>query len=158
MAKYRSVLKGTDILYATSNIVLNKWVEIGEKKIEAGVYYAMGFGYSNAQSDADGRAYSIFKDGAATPVEVVGTLRVMAYTPDEIPIKTLGEFPTSKLNSSASDLTKQLPFPILGDPTFLGQDYRFKFFFKADSVGNSVLTAANCVVSLDVTKQSKSGI
>lgn len=154
--QYRSSLKTSDFITANIALQLGKWVEIGARKVEAGIYLGLGFGFSNSQSDADGRIYAVLKDTAA--VEVIGEIRLAPYTPDEMPFgPVVAEIPTNKLNSSATDMTKQLPFPAQGGPIMLGQDYQWKMFFRPSSIGNGTLGFANCVINMDATKASKAG-
>lgn len=154
----RASFKATDFIAAdVAGLVVGRWMEIGEYKVPAGLYYGIGFGFSSAQSDADGRFYADFKDSAGAGASLTGRLRIAAYTPDDMPIAIVGEFPTNKMSASATDMTKQLPFPLLGGPLMLGQDYKWKLFFQPDTVGNGTLSRANTVVSMDATKASKAG-
>lgn len=150
--KYRGALTRPDIMTdATVNVFASRFTQIGEVKIGAGIWYTLGYGFSASQGDAEGRIYAIFQ--TAVPAEVKGTLRIEAFTPDDRNIAVLFESRTEALNSSATDRTKQIPFPEMMQA--LGEDYKFKFFFKADA--DNVLTSANCTIVIDITKESKSG-
>lgn len=151
--KYRGTWNEKNIMVVSPAVIADKWVEIGEYIIEAGLYYTPGWGFSTSQSDADGRIFAKMMDNAGTAVEVKGTLRIVAYTSDDLPIGVLFESRSEALNSSATDRTKQLPFPSL--PIELGQDYKYKFFFKADV--SATLDRADCVMLIDITKISKAG-
>lgn len=151
--KYRSAWTQNNVLYAAPAVVQDQWTEIGQYVIEAGLYYTPGWGFSTSQSDADGRIFVKIMDDTATAVEIAGTIRIVAYTPDDLPIGVLFESRTEALNSSATDRTKQLPFPSLGIE--LGQDYKYKIFFKADR--SDIIDRADCIVLIDITKISKAG-
>jgi hypothetical protein len=154
----RASFKASDFIAAdVAGLVVGRWMQIGEYKIPAGLYYGIGFGYSSAQSDADGRLYADFKDSAGAGTSLTGRLRIAAYTPDDMPIAQVGEFPTNKMASSATDMTKQLPFPILGGPLLLGQDYKWLLFFQPDTIGNGTLSRTNTIINMDATKASKAG-
>lgn len=149
---YRSTWNTNNIMSGDVSVIVNRWVEIGEYVVEAGLYYTPGWGFSTSQSDADGRIYAKFIDDTAGNVtEETGVLRVVAYTPDDMPIGVLFESRTESLNSSATDRTKQMPFPKL--PIKLGLNYKYKFFFKSDA--SDILQKAYCVILIDITKQSR---
>lgn len=150
--KYRSTWNTNDIMSGDVAVLAGKWVEIGEYVVEAGLYYTPGYGFSTSQSDADGRIFCQFQ--TSTPDEVTGYLRIVAYTPDDQPLPggaVLFEARTEALNSNASDRTKQLPFPAM--PIALGEDYKFKFFFKADA--GATIAKSKSTILIDITKTSK---
>jgi hypothetical protein len=124
-----------------------QWNKLGEKIILAGLYVSLGFGSSNAQSDATGRVYS--KLCITGAIERTGRLRISIFTPQDRNMVTLGEWHTSALNQNPTDRSKQLPFPEM--PQAIGKDYKFVFEFKPDVTGT--ITLADSVIVIDTTEQ-----
>lgn len=143
----RGSLSQTDIMAASTALVVGQYNKIGEVICPAGLYKKIGYGASNSQSDAQGRMYA--KLNTAASAEITGKLRISVFSPQDRSMAVIFEAPSAALNQNASDRTKQIPMPEL--PFAIGKDYKFVFEFKPDTAG--AITAAQSVIQIDTTEQ-----
>lgn len=141
--KRRSALIASDFQSGDVSCTAGQFTEIGRYAVKAGQYLTMGWGFSASQSDADGRIYAEIKDTA--DAEITGKLMISVYTPEDRHYNDLFEDRTENLNSSATDRTKQLPFPEMNEG--YGKDWIYKLFFNPDTTatvdnGNTTLVAS----------------
>jgi hypothetical protein len=139
-----------DDLIDTSTVatITGQYVRLGTYVVTAGEIVAVGYGRESGQENAQGRIYGQFKDGQGTPALIPGTVRLSIYSAQDRPMEIMHEFRTETLDTSSTDRTKQIPFPVYNG--FVSEDKKIVLEFKADT--GATLTRANCTLILDVTK------
>lgn len=143
---FRSAFTQADIIKDSTAVPAGNFVNIGEYKVSAGEEIILGFGQQSGQENAQGRLFGKLQN--STPTEIKGVLRLVVMTNQDIPLATLFEGRTEALNSSATDRTKQIPFPQMS--VGAGQDKKIVLQFKADSA--STISLANTTILMDITR------
>lgn len=133
---------------ASVQLVVGQYVKLGEFIVGAGLYKTLGYGQSVAQSDAQGRIYSLLATAGA--VEQTGKLRMSIFSPQDRNLQTLGEWPSSSLSKNFADRTKWIPFPMMMQS--VGFNYKIVFEFKADPGNGGLVTLAQSVIAIDTTE------
>lgn len=149
--RFRSALTAADLVgSATVTLTAGTPVKVGERKVEAGEMIAIGFGQETGQNNAQGRIFMDLKDTTATPVAIKGLVRLQAYSPQNRPIKILGEWRAEVLATGSGDRTKQVPLP--EDIFYLPEDRKLVLEVIADST--QTLSKANSTIYLDTTTET----
>lgn len=149
--RFRSALTKNELVSTTTvSLPAGQFTKVGERKVEAGELLAIGFGQQSGQESAQGRIFMDLKDTTATPVAVVGTVRLQAYSPQNRPLVILGEWHTSTLSSGANDRTKQVPLP--EDIYFLSEDKKLVLEVMPDTT--VTLSKANTTIIMDTTTET----
>jgi hypothetical protein len=141
--KRRSALIAADFQSGDVACTGGQFTEIGRYAVKAGQYMTLGWGFSASQSDADGRIFMNVKN--TSDAAITGKVLISIFTPEDRHYADLFEDRTENLNTSATDRTKQLPFPEMMQG--FGKDWIYKIFFKPDSTatvdnGHTVLVAS----------------
>lgn len=139
---------------ATVPVIAGDIIRIGEYKVQAGEEISVGAGMLAGMDNATGRVFMQFKDSAGTPVQLTGTVRLVAYSAQNRPLEIIREFRTEDLDTSATDKTKQLPFP--EHSIWLREDQRLVLEFIGDTggIGNGNVSKANSKILLAMTKKA----
>lgn len=147
--KFRSAFTEADLIEAaTVDVIAGKFVRLGEYKVQAGELVALGFGGESGQESAQGRIYGLLKDDTVPAVILNGVVRLSVFSPQDRPMEIVQEYRTETINTSATDRTKQVPFPFK-DP-FVSEDKKIVLEFKSDTTATVV--KADCDMILDITK------
>jgi hypothetical protein len=147
---YRSALTESDLVSGDVALVVGQFVKLGERKIEAGELLAIGYGMQSGQNNAQGRIFMDLRDNAAAPgVEVNGTVRLQVHSPQNRPIKILGEWRTETLRSGETDRALMIPLP--ENFTWLSEDKKLVLELQADAA--ATLGKANSGILMDTTTE-----
>lgn len=146
---FSSALTENDLMTGDVAVVTDGFVKIGSYKVLAGQLVTLGNGNIVTMSDAIGRIYCKFQD--ASPAEVKGILRIAIHSPQDRPILIVREYRTELLNTSATDRTKQLPFPQWGN-NWVQKDKLIVLEFMADTA--ATIKKANSDILFDITIQN----
>lgn len=145
---FRSALTENEMIDAANVDVLEgQFVKLGERKVEAGELITIGYGMQSGQQSAQGRIYMDVQGGAGA---LNGTLRLSVYSPQDRPLKILGEWRTETLRTGAGDRTQQVPLP--ENMTWLSEDKKLVLEFEADNAGT--VSKANTAVLFDTTTEA----
>jgi len=140
---------------ATVPIVAGDIVRLGEYKVQAGEEISCGAGMLAGMDNATGRAFVALRDSTANPGAVLsGTVRLIIYSAQNRPLEIVREWRTEDLDTSATDKTKQLPFP--EHDIWVREDQRLVLEFVPDvgGIGNGNVSKANSKILLAVTKKA----
>lgn len=146
---FRSALTENEMIDAASvDVLAGQFVKLGERKVEAGELITIGFGMQSGQQSAQGRIYMDIQN--STPAALEGTLRLSVYSPQDRPLKIMGEWRTETLRTGAGDRTQQVPLP--ENLTWLSEDKKLVLEFEADASGTVSKTNTN--ILLDTTTEA----
>lgn len=147
METFRDTMTKTDLIAtATTSVVAGQWIRLGAYVVPAGELVAVGYGSQASQEAAVGRLYVQLKNAT---VEILGKIRISAYTPQDRPLRIIFEGRVELLNQNLTDRTKQLPLP--EDAAWLPMDRKLVFEFLPDTT-DAALTRSTSTILLDVTK------
>lgn len=130
---------------ATVSVVEGQIIKLGEYKVEAGELITVGYGEQTGQNNAVGRVFMELKSDADAALN--GMVRLSVYSPQNRPLKILGEFRTETLISGKTDRTLQTPFAEHSD--WLSEDKKLVLEFISDST--ATLSKANSDILMDMT-------
>lgn len=148
--KRRSALIASDFQSADVLCTAGQYTEFGRYVIGSGRYVTLGWGYLASQSDADGRIY--FNPETTVAAAMTGTLLISVFTPEDRHFMDLFEDRTENLFTSATDRTKQLPFPETGEG--YGKDWILKLFFKPDATGTIDFGTTELVMAITIESKN----
>lgn len=149
-APNRGSLNQSDLMSADVAVVTGTYQRIGSYTMPAGLYKSIGFGTSSSYADAAGRMFAKVMDNTASPgAEVTGKFRISIFSPQDRAMYTVGEWPTSALDSNQTDRTKWVPSP--KSQYNIGKDYKFVVEFKPDRA--CTVSATNSIIQIDTTEQ-----
>jgi hypothetical protein len=122
--------------------------KIGEYKVEAGETITIGQG-SGGYDSAIGRIFADLRDNSAAPgAKMTGKIRLSVWSPQDRPLWIMKEFHTSKLDTSATDVTKQTPLNE-GDDV-LTEDKKLVIEFRPDVEGT--ISKSQSTFVMDITQ------
>ena len=140
---------------ATVAITAGEIIRLGEYKIQAGEQISAGAGQLTGMDNATGRIYMDLRDSTTSPgAALSGAVRLVVYSAQNRPLEIIREWRTEDLATSATDKTKQLPFP--EHSIWLREDQRLVLEFIPDTggAGNGNVSKANSKILMAVTKQA----
>ena len=147
MARYNHAkFTAADLVKADSVCTAGEYKVIGSYTVLAGEVIFPGFGGYDSMENAVGRIYALLKVAADT--EVKGEYMLAVLSPQDIPLKILGNWRTEDWNTSVTDKTKQIPFPKMNIGA--SKDKKIVLYFKADAT--STLDHTKCVMLMDITR------
>ena len=147
--KFASTLIASTLIdAATVAIVTTGFTKCGEYQVPAGEELAIGFGGYGSQADSIGRLYAVMMNGAVPPVLIPGTMRLSVHSPQDRPLRVLGEWRTERATLGATAMEQRIPLP--EHPVNLREDQKLVLEMISDAA--ATLTLANCTINLDVTK------
>jgi hypothetical protein len=149
MVTFRSALITSDFMTGTVSCTAGLFTRLGARTIQAGELMSLGYGSQSGQGDAQGRIFVDLRDNTASPgVQVAGTVRLTAYTPQDRPLVILAEFRTESLNQNNSDRTKLVPWP---ESIYqLSEDKKLVMEFKPDAT--VTVSNTNSKMVIDITE------
>lgn len=149
ISRFRSAFTKEDLVIDATVLNTGNYQKVGEYVLKAGEEIELGYG-NGGQESAQGRIFVKLMDTTATPVEITGTVRIMALTAQDIPLGVLFEARTESLNANATDRTKQIPFNIGDFPFGLSEDKKFQLQIKPDAT--KTVSKENSLILIDITK------
>jgi hypothetical protein len=149
---FRDALIEKDLINTTTvAVVSGTFIKLGERKVEAGEMLTIGYGSQAGQTDAVGRFYLSLKDTTATPVQLHGKVRLSVYSPQNRPLRILGEYRTETLLSGGT-ADRSLNTPLPENFTWLSEDKKLVLEFQSDT--NATLSQANSDMLMDITVEA----
>lgn len=149
MAQFRSALTQSDLISAsTVSVVVGQYNKLGERIIQAGELMTLGFGSQAGQESAQGRLFIDIRDNGVSPgAQLKGTVRLQVYSPQNRPLRILGEWRTETVSSGSGNRTLQVPFPV--GHVWASEDKKIVLEFLPDAAGTVGKT--NTVITIDNT-------
>lgn len=148
--QYRSSFALSDFMAADVACPQNVFTRLGSYTVPAGMLVSLGYGANESQEGSPGRLYFDIRDNTASPGAVIdGIIRISVVSPQDRPIKTLCEFPTTVLRSDKTNRTLQVPFPASGFP-FVSKDRKISIELKNTGATKTV-SLTNSYLSMDTT-------
>lgn len=145
---FRSALTESDLVSATTVSVLSgTFVKLGERKIEAGELLTIGYGLESGQNNAQGRIFVKIRDDVDAAIK--GLIRLQIYSPQNRPLRIMGEWRTETLESGETDRALMIPLP--ENTSWLSEDKKLVLEFQADA--SATLSKANSEIMLDTTTE-----
>lgn len=146
---FRSALTENELMdSATVDVLAGQFVKLGDRKVEAGELITIGFGMQSGQQNAQGRIFMDFNDDVNAAVN--GTARLSVYSPQNRPLKILGEWRSETLRSGETDRSLMIPLP--ENPTWISEDKKLVLEFEADA--NGIVSQANTDILMDTTTEA----
>lgn len=149
MSTFRSALITSDFMTGTVTCPAGIFTRLGARVIQAGELLSLGYGSQSGQQDAQGRIFADVRDNGTAPgLQVNGTFRITAYTPQDRPLVILAEFRTEALNQNSADRTKLLPWP---ESIYqVSEDKKIVIEFKPDAT--ATISNVNTKMVIDITE------
>lgn len=135
-----------DLMSADTPVAANQYNRIGSYTVKAGEVIFMGFGSAGNMHDAVGRAYAKLQHD--TPGEMTGTWLIQIESAQDIPLEVLGTWRSEDFNTSATDKTKQLPWPMMQPG--VSKDKKIVFYFRPDAA--ETIDISGSTISIDITR------
>lgn len=106
---YRSAFTKNELITGDIALVTGQYNRLGQYVVQAGEQISVGFGALSGMDNAIGRIFAVFNTAATA--EIKGKVRLSIYSPQDRPMRIIGEWRTEALNTNATDRTKQTPLP-----------------------------------------------
>ncbi len=148
MAHNHGKLIRADLMPANVTAAAAQYNLIGKYTVKAGEIIFLGFGTSADMHNAVGRVYGVIKDNATPAVEIAGTWLLQIESAQDIPLQVIGTWRTEDWNTSATDKTKQIPWPKM--QSGVSKDKKIALYFKPDTAATAV--AADTTLAIDITR------
>lgn len=146
---FRSAFTESHLINAdTVSVVANQIIKLGEYKVEAGEQLTIGFGDQGGQVNSNGRLYMSLQSDAAAQLH--GLVRISVYSPQNRPLRILGEYRTETLLSGANDVTHRVALP--ENEIWLSEDKKLVLEFIADT--SATLSKTNSDILMDMTVEA----
>lgn len=143
---YRSAITEAKLIGAASTAVIaNNYIKLGEYKVEAGELISIGFGEQSGLDSAQGRIFMSLKNSGGTVIH--GHVRMAVHSPQNRPMMILGEYRTETLADNPGDRTKQTPLP--ENKYWLSEDKKLVLEFMADA--NDTVDKSKSDILFDTT-------